>query len=76
MAWSDAAGAAALRKNGAVFATTSVHVAYVRPAPAGARLRAAATVSHRGRSLGLVHVVFSLPDGRPCMFATVTAHGT
>ncbi|WP_406691967.1 hotdog fold thioesterase [Saccharopolyspora sp. ID03-671] len=75
MAWSDAAAAAALQRNGAAFATTSAHVAYVRPTPAGASLQMIATVSHLGRSLGLVHIVFSLPDGKQCMFATVSAHG-
>ncbi|GAA1365238.1 hypothetical protein GCM10009596_28880 [Arthrobacter rhombi] len=71
----EMAGAAALRNGGPPLTTASVHVTYLRPAKLGSTIRMTATPGHRGRTLGLAHVVLALADGRPCVMATVAGHG-
>jgi uncharacterized protein (TIGR00369 family) len=53
--------------------TTAVHAVYLRPAPLGSRITVETTVTHRGRTLGLAHVIVARPDGKPIISATVTA---
>ncbi len=53
--------------------TASIHVAYPRPAPVGARVRFAAQVVHLGRAFGVVRVTANHDDsGKPFAIATVT----
>lgn len=52
--------------------TTSIHVAYLRPAPLGTTVRVATEVLHCGRSFGLVQVTVSLPSGKPVLVGRVT----
>jgi uncharacterized protein (TIGR00369 family) len=66
--------AAAFRNGiGAPLSTTSIHVAYLRPAPLGTTIRVEATVSHRGRNLGLCHVTAVNEQDKPVFHATMAA---
>ncbi|MCW2778351.1 MAG: hypothetical protein JWN17_2076 [Frankiales bacterium] len=51
----------------------SVQVTYVRPVPSGAQVAFTAQALHRGRSVGLVHVVGAVAGGPPCVVGTVVA---
>lgn len=68
----DLAAHAALQSAGGPLSTASVHVAYLRPIPAGAPARFEAQVVHRGRSLGLAQVTVPNEAGKPCVVASVT----
>jgi uncharacterized protein (TIGR00369 family) len=52
--------------------TASIHVAYPRPVPVGARVRFAAQVVHLGRAFGVVRVTAHNDGGKPFAIATVT----
>jgi uncharacterized protein (TIGR00369 family) len=52
--------------------TASIHVAYPRPIPAGAKVRLTAQVAHLGRTFGIVRVTALNHSGRPAAIATVT----
>jgi uncharacterized protein (TIGR00369 family) len=55
--------------------TSSVHLAFLRPLRLHAEVRLEASAVHRGRALGVAHVVATDPDGRVCALATVTGRG-
>lgn len=52
--------------------TTSLHIAYLRPAAAQGTLRFTTEVMHRGRTLAIVRVRCLRPDGKAVSVATVT----
>jgi uncharacterized protein (TIGR00369 family) len=52
--------------------TTSIHVAYTRPVPAGTAVRFAGRVLHRGRAFAVTQVTALNKSGKPCVIATVT----
>ena len=66
--------ASGLQPGGAPLVTASIHVAYTRPLPIGTVATFVATVLHRGRTLGVAHVVGTNSAGKTCTVATVTAH--
>lgn len=51
--------------------TTSVHMAYLRPAPRGGTLHVATEVLHGGRSFGLIEVTACLSNGKPVFMGRV-----
>jgi uncharacterized protein (TIGR00369 family) len=51
--------------------TTSIHVAYTRPVPAGTVVRFAGRVLHRGRAFAVTQVTVLNESGKPCAIATV-----
>jgi len=55
--------------------TSSVHLAFLRPLRLQAEVRLEACVAHRGRTLGVAHVVATDPRGKVCALATVTGRG-
>jgi uncharacterized protein (TIGR00369 family) len=69
----DLVAQAAVGAAGGPARTASIHVAYPRPVPAGARVRFAAQVVHQGRAFGVVRVTAQNDDtGKPFAIATVT----
>ena len=52
--------------------TSSVDIAYLRPCPLGSDVTFRATVTHRGRSLGIARVAGFVDEARPVVVATVT----
>jgi uncharacterized protein (TIGR00369 family) len=68
-----AAAAAFSNEIGAPLSTTSIHVAYLRPAPLGTTIRVEAAVRHRGRNLGLCHVTATNEQDKPVFHATMAA---
>jgi uncharacterized protein (TIGR00369 family) len=52
--------------------TASIHVAYPRPVPVGAKVWFAAQVVHLGRAFGVVRVTAHNDGGKPFAIATVT----
>jgi uncharacterized protein (TIGR00369 family) len=52
--------------------TTSIHVAYTRPVPAGTAVRFAGRVLHRGLTFAVTQVTASNESGKPSVIATVT----
>jgi uncharacterized protein (TIGR00369 family) len=71
----ELAGRWALAPGAAPLVTSSVHLAFLRPLRLYAEVRLEASVVHRGRTLGVAHVVATDPDGRVCALATVTGRG-
>jgi uncharacterized protein (TIGR00369 family) len=55
--------------------TSSLHLAFLRPLRLHAEVRLEASVAHRGRTLGVAHVVATDPGGKVCALATVTGRG-
>lgn len=70
---SDVAGTAAASASGRLLTTTSIHIAYLRPAPAGTRVRFEASVVYAGRTFAVIHVSATNEEGKVCTMATVTA---
>jgi uncharacterized protein (TIGR00369 family) len=69
----DLVAQAAVGAAGGPERTTSIHVAYPRPVPVGARVRFGAQVVHLGRAFGVVRVTANHDDnGKPFAIATVT----
>jgi uncharacterized protein (TIGR00369 family) len=52
--------------------TTSIHVAYPRPIPAGTTVRFEGRILHRGRAFAVIQVTALNESGKPCVIATVT----
>jgi uncharacterized protein (TIGR00369 family) len=71
----ELAGRWALAPGTAPLVTSSVHLAFLRPLRLHAEVRLEGSVVHRGRALGVAHVVATAPDGRVCALATVTGRG-
>jgi uncharacterized protein (TIGR00369 family) len=71
----ELAGRWALGPGPAPLSTSSVHLALVRPLRTHVEVTLTATVAHRGRTLGVAHVVATDPGGRVCGLATVTGGG-
>lgn len=71
----ELAGRWALGPGAAPLTTSSVHLAFLRPLRLHAEVRLAVTVAHRGRTLGVAHVVATNPEGKACALATVTGRG-
>jgi uncharacterized protein (TIGR00369 family) len=71
----ELAGRWALEPGAAPLVTSSVHLAFLRPLRLHAEVRLEATAVHRGRTLGVAHVVGTDPAGRVCALATVTGRG-
>jgi uncharacterized protein (TIGR00369 family) len=71
----ELAGQSALADGPTPLVTSSVHLAFLRPLRLHAPVRVEATVPHRGRTLGVAHVVVSDPAGKVCALATVTGRG-
>jgi len=68
----QAAVEAAVEAAGGPPRTASVHVAYPRPVPVGARVRFTAQVEHLGRAFAVVRVTARTDRGKPFAIATVT----
>lgn len=69
----DLVAQAAISAAGGPPRTASIHVAYPRPVPVGARVRFAAQVVHLGRAFAVVRVTAGNDDtGKPFAIATVT----
>jgi uncharacterized protein (TIGR00369 family) len=64
----------ALLGSGPPLVTASVHITFVRPSPLGMVVTLTGRVLHRGRTLGVVEVVGTSPEGKVCTLATVAAH--
>jgi uncharacterized protein (TIGR00369 family) len=71
----ELAGRWALEPGTAPLVTSSVHLTFLRPLRLHAEVRLAASVAHRGRTLGVAHVVATNPEGTVCALATVTGRG-
>jgi uncharacterized protein (TIGR00369 family) len=71
----ELAGRSGLDPGVAPLVTSSVHLAFLRPLRLHAEVRLAVTVAHRGRTLGVAHVVATNPEGKVCALATVTGRG-
>jgi acyl-coenzyme A thioesterase PaaI-like protein len=70
---SDLAASRALAwTGGPELVTSSVHITYTRPIPAGSTISFRPVVTHRGRSLGAVEVIGSV-DGKTCTTARIAA---
>jgi uncharacterized protein (TIGR00369 family) len=68
----DLVAQAAIDAAGGPPRTASIHVAYPRPIPAGAKVRLTAQVAHLGRTFGIVRVTALNHSGRLAAIATVT----
>jgi uncharacterized protein (TIGR00369 family) len=71
----ELAGRWALEPGPAPLVTSSVHLAFLRPLRLHAEVRLEASAAHRGRTLGVAHVVATNPEGKVCALATVTGRG-
>lgn len=71
----ELAGRWALEPGPAALVTSSVHLAFLRPLRLHEEVRLEAAIAHRGRTLGVAHVVATNPDGKVCALATVTGRG-
>jgi uncharacterized protein (TIGR00369 family) len=71
----ELAGRWALEPGPGPLVTSSVHLAFLRPLRLHAEVRLEASVAHRGRTLGVAHVVATDPRGKVCALATVTGRG-
>lgn len=71
----ELAGRWALEPGPAPLVTSSVHLSFLRPLGIRTEVRLEATVAHRGRTLGVVHVVATNASGKVCALASVTGRG-
>lgn len=67
----DLVAQAALAAVAGPLRTTSIHVSYTRPVPAGTVVRFAARILHRGRAFAATQVTMTNESGKPCAIATV-----